>query len=477
MKNISIITLVLFLLHSYTLSAQNFPSNTWEKVKTPTFYGWNQDTLDHLENYMIDSTATTAMMIIQEGKVIYEYGNTTENSYIASCRKSILAMLYGTHVESGTIDLSQSLKDLNITYDGLLLEKEQEATIKDIISSRSGIYLPAANPGDMIHLAPERCTVNPGDLWLYNNWDFNMAGHIFEKETNKNIYDEIDRQFAIPLQMEDWDRATQEKSGDAIITDILAYHIDFSARDMARLGLLMLNKGKWNDQQIIPSSWVDEMTKAHTSFEEVDKIAPFVKNKFTEIAYGYMWWLWHNPKNQKLENAYSAQGAYGQNITVIPNMNTVVIIKTNDLYLRQKGDHYYMIDLVAKAFNNKLKEDLSMFIKHLSQDNMDQFAQKYMQNPPASEDIDFQNHINTLAYHYLHDTKEYKKALTLFELNVKQYPSSWTTYDGLAEAYFFNDNIEAAINNYEKAMLLNIDNQWNYNERINYIIKRLQSQK
>jgi CubicO group peptidase (beta-lactamase class C family) len=469
--------MTFLFLNPFASFSQNFPKTEWEKVKIPSFYGWHQNYLDSLENYIVDSTATTGMMIIQDGRVIYEYGNTSENSYIASCRKSILAMLYGTYVKNGIIDLNKSLADLDITYDGMLLKKEKEATVKDIISSRSGIYLPAANSGDMTNLAPPRGTVNRGELWIYNNWDFNMAGHIFEKLTQKNIYDEIDTQLATPLQMEDWDRASQEKSGDAYLTDVLAYHMNFSTRDMARLGWLMLNKGRWNNQQLILEFWIDEMTKAHTSFEEVHKIAPFIKNDFTETAYGYMWWLWHNPKNRALENAYSAQGAYGQNITVIPSINAVVVIKTNDLYQRQKGDHYFMIDLIAKAYDQQLKEELKGLAIHLTQNDIKQFSKEYKKTPPSFDGVDFQNSVNQLAYYYLSETKEYNKARSLFELNVTQNLSSWLVYDGLGECYLMSGNVEKAIQNYERALSLNKDNQWNYNEQLTYIIKRLQQKK
>ena len=150
-------TLILFcfIVQLHQSYAQNFPAEHWKKVEHPVFYGWDAGKLNAIEEYVIDSTATTAMMIIQNGKLVYEYGAISENSYIASCRKSILAMLYGKHVENGSIQLDKSLKDLGITYDGLLLENEKKATVKDIISSRSGVYLPASNPGDMIHLAPK----------------------------------------------------------------------------------------------------------------------------------------------------------------------------------------------------------------------------------------------------------------------------------------------------------------------------------
>lgn len=473
MKSLSFTVLALLFIAQQLAYTQNYPSTTWETVKSPTFYGWDQSMLDALEAYTIDSTATTAMMIIQDGRIIYEYGNTTENSYIASCRKSILAMLYGKYVTDGTINLNKSLEELGITYDGRLLPTEKKATVKDIISSRSGIYLPSANPGDMVHLAPKRGSVKAGELWVYNNWDFNTAGYIFEQETQKNIYDEIDAQFAQPMQMQDWDRARQHKDGDLLTTDILAYHMDFSARDMARLGLLLLNKGKWMDKQLIPASWVDEMTKASTSVEEVDKIAPFLKNEFTNLSYGYMWWLWETPKHKALKGAYSAQGAWGQNITVIPATNTVVVIKTNNVYERQKGDHYFMIDQIAQAYKPLLSQELKELAIHLNQNDIDQFIKNYKQIAPTTAGVDYQTIINQLAYHYLNERKEYEKAFDLFRLNVNQHPKSWLVYDGLAEAYFLLGNYAEAIKNYQKAIDLNTNNQWENNERATFIIERI----
>ncbi|MGH1338956.1 MAG: serine hydrolase [Aureispira sp.] len=477
MKSPLLILLSFLFLQLPITYAQNFPDATWEKVKSPTFYGWDQAKLDALEEYTTDKTATTGMLIIQDGRIIYEYGNVTENSYIASCRKSVLAMLYGKYVANKTINLEQSLADLDITYEGLLLEIERQATVKDILSSRSGVYLPAANGGDMIHLAPERGTVKPGELWVYNNWDFNMAGYIFEKQTQRNIYDEIGAQFAVPMQMEDWDRSIQEKEGNPLITDVLAYHINFSARDMARLGWLMLNKGKWKKQQIIPEFWVEEMTQPSTTFAEVDKIAPFVKNEFNKVAYGYMWWLLHEPKHKALEKAYSAQGAWGQNITIIPAMNAVVVIKTNNLYLRQKGDHSYMLDQIARAYSPTLGQELQPLAAYLTKDYIGPFTLAYKKMLPKSATINFQIAINKLAYHYLHEVKDYDKALTLFQLNVSQHPSSWLVYDGLAEAYFMMEDYDNALKNYEKALQLNTENEWDNNPTVSYIIERLKKRK
>ena len=473
MKSTLFLTLFIMLGYQFKTCAQNVPKQEWIKSKSPAFNGWDETKLNEIEEYLIDSTATTGMMIVQNGELIYQYGNIKENSYIASCRKSILAMLYGKYIENGTIDLNITLDELGFTNDGLLSTTESNASIKDIISSRSGIYLLAANGGDMTDLAPERGSVKPGELWIYNNWDFNMAGYIFEHLTNSDIYEEISAQFAIPLQFEDWDISIQEKDGDGLITDALAYHIYFSVRDMARIGVLMLNQGKWNNKQIIPESWVQEMTYPHTSFDEVDKIAPFIKNKYNSKAYGYMWWLMHEPKNQKLQSAYSAQGAWGQNITVIPNMNTVVVIKTNDLYLRQKGNHDYILDQVATAYDARLNESLEHLAISLTNDDIQKFVSDYKLSPPKTDSTNYQNPINSLAYYYLNERKDNKKALELFQLNVNQFPNSWMVYDGLAEVYYRTGDLDQSLKNYNTTIKLNTDNTWDNNTRVSYIINRI----
>src|SRR5690606_38554560 len=129
-------------------------------------------------------------------------------------------------------------------------------------------------PGGMQQYAPPRGSVEHGSYWLYSNWDLNVAGYIFEKETGKNIYDELETQIALPLNMEDWDRSLQEKSGDTTISKYLAYPMWFSTRDMARIGQLMRHPGNWNGKQVISKNWVKEMLKERTDYKEVNANVP-----------------------------------------------------------------------------------------------------------------------------------------------------------------------------------------------------------
>src|SRR5436190_625914 len=288
---------------------QLYPDSAWEQITDLAAFGWSTPQLDELKKFIIDSSHTTGMFVIQHGKVLFQYGDIQELSYLASCRKSVLSMLYGPFVENGKIDLNKTIGQMGLDDIGGLLPIEKQASIKDLLTARSGVYHAASNSGDATDMAPKRGSIKPGSFWLYNNWDFNIAGYILEKETGKSIYDLIDSILAGPLQMQDWRKDVQRKSGDNTKSKYPAYHMWFSTRDMARIGYLMLRNGKWKQRQIIPANWIKTSTSIVTSNQEA------VQNKtaYFNFGYGYLWWIWDKPVNTGYyEGAYSAMGAYGQ---------------------------------------------------------------------------------------------------------------------------------------------------------------------
>lgn len=477
MKKLTFLLLLTSLLPFFNdVQAQTVPGKTWEKNAFLDFSGWNTEGLAALQQYVIDSTLITGMVIVHDGKVIFEYGNVEENSYIASCRKSVLAMLYGPFVDEGTIDLDTKLKDLDFIEKERLLPSELEVSIRDIISSRSGTFLPASNRGDMLSQAPERGSQAAGEMWLYSNWDFNMAGHLFELQTKSNIYDELERKFALPLQMQDWDRSLQEKSGDLMASRIEAYHMWFSTRDMARLGLLMLNEGRWGDQQVLSPEWVRESTSEKSSFEEVDRYASFMNEAGGHYSYGYMWWLWDMPDHPRLKGAYAANGAWGQNLTVLPAMNTVISIKTNANYGRRKGgpkSFNYITQELTKLYDSEVAKNHKKWINLLEAGKVIAFAEAFENAGLKSNDLDYETVINTMGYQYLVE-KELEKAIVLFELNTELYPKSWNGFDSLGEALFRKGKYEQALMYFKKAVALNSTNQYGNNDRLARVIVDLE---
>ena len=326
----------------------------WKDAK-PDKYGFSAQKLKGVREFVINKTKGTGMMIIVGGECIFKYGHLTKLSYLASCRKSVLAMLYGKYVENGTIDLDKTVGELGIDdtvepgFEVGLLPSEKEATVRDLITARSGVYHVAAETGDSNN-RPARGSKPHGTYYLYNNWDFNVAGECFERMTGKNIYDALGEDIAIPIGMQDWDRSAQHKSADRPDASLWpAYHFYLSTRDMARLGYLMLREGRWKDQQVIPASWVKTITSEVTSWEEVNDRTPDRR-----YSYGYMWWLFDQKDKRngpELKGAYTAWGAMGQYITVVPELDMVIAFKTDAEFGRKTRPARYLelLQLVLDA--------------------------------------------------------------------------------------------------------------------------------
>ncbi len=301
-----------------------FPGERWDRIADPSSVRYSAQGLDKAREY-VQTIDTTGLMVVVGGKVLFEYGDLEQLSYLASVRKSVLSILYGKYVTDGTIRLTATLEELGITDIEGLLPVEKNATVDHLITARSGIYHPASNSGDSTASAPPRGSQQPGDYFLYNNWDFNCAGFIFEQSTHQTIYDALERDLADPLGMQDFDRLSQRKSGNLRRSKYPAYHIWLSTRDMARIGYLMLRGGEWNGRQVVPSSWVRKISRIKTPVEEMNP-EPFRKGHF---GYGYMWWIWDGPEAVgPYEGAYTASGAYGQYITVLPALDMVIAHKT-----------------------------------------------------------------------------------------------------------------------------------------------------
>jgi CubicO group peptidase (beta-lactamase class C family) len=353
---------VLVLIGLAPISAQIstdlvFPGKTWQYVERgdlPAF-GWSPELLQKTTTFIRDSSHTTGLVVVDRGRVVYQYGDVQELSYVASVRKSILSMLYGYWVENGTIELDRTLEELNIDDIGGLLPIEKKATVRDVITARSGVYHPASYSGDDLAEAPPRGSQKPGSYMLYSNWDFNVAGAIFEQLTRRDIYDELQAQLAIPLQFEDWDRTAQHKEGDLTVSKYSAYPIWISTRDMARIGYLMLREGNWNGRQAISRDWARRIVGVVTPVQEMNP----VRRRDGYFGYGYMWWVWDGPRAAgPFKGAYSAVGAAGQWITVLPSLNLVVAHKTHNIYGRSTSTTSWqrIIELLLEAKGIKMTE-------------------------------------------------------------------------------------------------------------------------
>jgi CubicO group peptidase (beta-lactamase class C family) len=307
-----------------SLAAQRpvFPGAEWERA-APASAGYCADKLEKVTE-LAKSATTSAMMVVAGGRSIYEYGDVTTVSYLASVRKSILAMLFGKYVANGTIRLNKTLAEIGIDDHGGLTDAEKQATVEHLLMAKSGVYHEASNSGDDLASAPPRGSQKPGTYFLYSNWDFNALGTIFEKETGKGIYDALETDLAMPIGMRDFDKASHRRTGNANASQHLAYHMNFSTRDMARLGYLVLREGNWNGKQIIPRDWARKMVQPHTRLQNMNP-----RGRVDVMGYGYLWWVWDGPEAKgAYEGAYTGRGAVGQYITVLPRLDMVIAHKT-----------------------------------------------------------------------------------------------------------------------------------------------------
>jgi CubicO group peptidase (beta-lactamase class C family) len=301
-----------------------FPGAAWQRHSSAAAAGWSAAALKQLRARLAD-LPTTGFMAVAGGRVFFEYGDLEAVSYLASVRKSVLSMLYGRYVEAGTIRLDRTLAELGIDDHQGLTPAEQQATIRHLLSARSGVYHPAANTGDDLAHAPPRGSQQPGTYYLYSNWDFNALGTIFEQETGRNIYDALESDLARPIGMQDFDRSLQQKTGNLERSRNPAYHIHLSTRDMARLGYLMLREGNWAGTQLVPRDWVRESTRVVTPRTEMNP----ERRRQEPFGYGYLWWIYDDPRlGAEFAGAYMGHGMLGQHILVLPALDLVVAHKT-----------------------------------------------------------------------------------------------------------------------------------------------------
>ncbi|MDP1571462.1 MAG: serine hydrolase [Vicinamibacterales bacterium] len=315
------VTLAASLLSLHAFAAQDvYPGSSWEHVETVDRAGWSQPQLDEARRYST-TIATAAVMIVDGGRVVDAWGEIDRRFNVHSIRKSFLSALYGIYVEEGAIDLSLTLADLGIDdNEPSLTEVEKQAILHDVLKARSGVFHPALyeTPG-MAAARPARGSHAPGTFWYYNNWDFNVLGTIFERLARRNLFRSFRERIAEPIGMEDFRLA----DGAYVTgTDSVhpAYPFRMTARDMARFGLLFLREGRWNNHQVVPRDWV---RASITSYSDAGAAG----------GYGYMWWVAadgrHFPGVSLPAGAYSARGAGGHYILVVPDYDLVVVHRVN----------------------------------------------------------------------------------------------------------------------------------------------------
>ncbi|NJN50801.1 MAG: serine hydrolase, partial [Gammaproteobacteria bacterium] len=127
---------------------------------------------------------------------------------------------------------------------------------------------------------PPRGAHAPGKFFYDNNWDVSALAAIIERATGKGLGQLIDEWLAQPTGMQDFlpEHVIYRTADTSAHRQFIIY---MSARDLARLGALFLEDGRWGDVQVVPGAWLDESTTRYSSLSDAGLFD----------GYGYLWWL------------------------------------------------------------------------------------------------------------------------------------------------------------------------------------------
>ena len=292
-----------------------YPKEAWSKGD-PLLLGWSPEKLAEARKF-VESLPPSSVVVIDHGREVAEWGDSARKLKISSMRKSLLSALYGIYAPVNHFDLDASVGSLGIDDVPPLTVGEKQATVRMLLEARSGIYhgYVAGTPA-MREDWPKRGSHSPGSYWFYNNWDFNALGSIFEKRFKTPIATAFDARIARRIEMQDFRvedmyylRAAADASPDFNMSIHPAYHFRMTARDLARFGYLFLRRGEWRGERVVPRAWVNESTQAHSQVEPGE-------------GYGYLWWV---DGFDLPVSSFSAQGALGKYVIVVPARDLVVV--------------------------------------------------------------------------------------------------------------------------------------------------------
>ena len=322
------ITCILLLLLSIVSCSKNdneiqqtptesmyYPSNTsasWE-TKSLSSLGWNQNAVQPLKDYL-NQKGTKSFMILVNGRIVMEEyfnGHTATATWEwNSAGKTLVASTVGIAQQENLLNINNKVSDyLGTEWTSMPLNKENLITVKHLLTMTAG------NDDTKQYVIKSNLTyiADAGTRWAYSNI-FQKLTDVVNKASNKPFETYFNEKLKSKIGMEGfWNFGT-------IFT---IYHSN--TKSMARFGLLALNKGKWNNEQIINESYFNESVSTSQSINP---------------SYGYLWWLngktsFMIPNEQNVyqgflvpnapADMYAAMGAKDQRIYVIPSKKMAVI--------------------------------------------------------------------------------------------------------------------------------------------------------
>ena len=321
------ITLLCYCLAACVSTAQGTFRNDWE-TGSPEDVGLNSTDLVQIFDFVRQREIPVhSVQIVREGKLVldayfYPYDSKMRHD-VASVTKSITSTLIGLAIQKGVIrDVQQPL--LSFFPNRSVANRDarkQKLTLEHLLTMQAGwdcgtqLNDPAINvdprlaemrrSADWIQTALDLPMVaEPGTRFAYCNANCHLLSAIVSKTTGTNVLGFVRRELFEPLGIRDVAWPTDPHGHNHGWGDLQLH-----PRDMARLGQLFLQRGRWGDRQLISEQWLGEATRIR------------VEQTGGNDRYGYLWWI----PGENYPGVFEAVGRGGQRITVWPAQQLVIV--------------------------------------------------------------------------------------------------------------------------------------------------------
>lgn len=281
--------------------------------------------------------------------------------YAHSVSKSITSMCVGIAIAQGFIaDVHQSIFDYLSDYQYLKTEENKHINIEHLLSGTSGllwsewnaplssmendqiaVWFHEEGPLDFVLSRPMIAV--PGTHFIYSGGNIELLGVIVENASGMPFEDFSAKYLFEPLGIDSAHWHTIYPTGEVHA----AGGLRIRPREMVKLGATMLNKGIWDDREILPVDWVTSSMYPYGGNTGINIPGEDMKG----MGYSYAWWTRQIEYKGREISWYSANGWGGQKIIVLPELNSVVVF-TGANYTKKVRQYEIMERFILPAIIN-----------------------------------------------------------------------------------------------------------------------------
>ena len=274
-----------------------------------------------------------SVIVVKSGRILYEqyFNGATPDTLqdIRSAGKSITSILMGIAIDNGFVaGVDQRLLSFFPEYDRQTLwdERKDRITLEDALTMRIGLDTPDGDysPGSygnvetygetwISDVLDTAVVSEPGSVFEYSSAASSLCGPVIARSSGMSVPEFAARYLFEPLGIEDY-RWTFFPDGSACT----AGSFWIRPGDLAKLGLMMARRGRWEGKQIVSEEWVSRSTAEH-----------LIVNPAIGIGYGYFWWHETYLIGGRRIPCFFAQGNGGNRIHVFPTEDLVIVVTSN----------------------------------------------------------------------------------------------------------------------------------------------------